>query len=103
MTFHLRVYDNFHYMEETEAYNTGSYATYEEALSAAKSIVEEFFVFNWKKGMTFEELRSLFMLYGDDPIIVPNEHGESIDYPNFSARDYAYSIVEDLFQKFENQ
>ncbi|MFN4762350.1 hypothetical protein ACKGJN_04435 [Gillisia sp. Q332] len=41
--FHLRVYDNFHYMDESEVYNHGQYDTYEAALIAAKAIVDDFF------------------------------------------------------------
>jgi len=103
MKFHLRVYDNFHYTDESEAYNTGSYVTYDDALIAAKAIVDEFLVFNWKKGMPYKELRSLFMLFGDDPIIVPDENNESSDIPRFSARDYVYGIIEDFCERLEKQ
>lgn len=44
--FYLRVYENSHYMDETEAYNHGQYDTYEEALIAAKAIVDDFFEHN---------------------------------------------------------
>ncbi len=40
---HLRVYDNFHYMDEFEVYNHGQYDTYEDALISAKAIVDDFF------------------------------------------------------------
>ena len=47
MKFHLRVYDNFHYADESEAYNHGQYETYAEALIGAKAIVDEFLKHNW--------------------------------------------------------
>lgn len=53
--FHLRVNDNFHYMAESEAYDYGQYNTYEEALIAAKAIVDEFFEFNWRGGITSDQ------------------------------------------------
>ena len=62
MKFHLRVYDNFHYMDESEAYNHGEYETYEEALIAAKAIVEEFFVGNWKTALTARDLAAQIYL-----------------------------------------
>jgi hypothetical protein len=44
MAFHLRVYDNFNYTEETESDDIGSYATYEKAEIEAKVIVDKFFI-----------------------------------------------------------
>src|SRR5215831_4443497 len=98
MKFHLRVYDNFHYMDESEAYNHGQYKTYEEAIVAAKAIVEEFFVHNWKSGVTAGDLLGQYALYGEDPIILPNEHGE---HPSFSARAYAGEIAETICKKLQ--
>lgn len=71
--FHLSVYDNFHYMDELEAYNQGQYKTYEDALIAAKAIVDEFFEHNWKSGVTADYLLGQYSLYGEDPIILPDE------------------------------
>jgi len=47
MKLHLRIYDNFHYGDESEAYNHGQYETYAEALIGAKAIVDEFLKHNW--------------------------------------------------------
>ena len=35
MSFHIRVYDFFHYMDESEAYDVGSFSTYEDAVIEA--------------------------------------------------------------------
>lgn len=99
MRFHLRVYDNFHYTDESEAYNYGEYETYEDALVGAKAIVDEFLVHNWEHGMKTEYLGSLYVLYGEDPIILPNEHGE---HERFSAWTYVNHIVADICKKLEN-
>lgn len=98
--FHLRVYDNFHYMDESEAYNHGQYETYEDALIAAKAIVDEFFENNWKSGVTADYLLGQYSLYGEDPIILPNEHGE---HESFSARNYANNNAEEICRKLENK
>jgi hypothetical protein len=98
MKFYLRVYDNFNYMEESEAYNHGQFETYADALVKAKAIVEEFFVENWKRGMTAENLFEQYCMYGEDPIILPDEHGE---LPRFSARIYAQEIHETIFKKLQ--
>ncbi len=102
MTFHIRVYDNFHYTDESEAYNTGEYDSYENALIAAKTMVNEFLVHNWKKGMTPVALRDSYLFFGDDPIVVPNEKGDS-DLPRFSAWDYVDEIVDELCERLEKQ
>lgn len=100
MSFHLRVYDNFHYTDESEAYNYGQYETYEDALIAAKSIVDEFFVHNWKIGIDPDYLIGQYSLYGEDPIILPNEHGK---HESFSAWNYANCIAAEICRKLENK
>lgn len=77
MTFHLRVYDNYHYGDETEAYNHGQYETYAAAIIAAKAIVANFFETNWKPGIKADDLLGQFLIYGEDPIILPDEIGEN--------------------------
>jgi hypothetical protein len=99
MKLHLRVYENNHYMDESDAYDHGQYDTYEEAMIAAKAIVDEFFVQNWKRGMTPDDLLAQYSLYGDDPIILPNEHGE---HPRFSASDYSEEIHESICKELED-
>lgn len=103
MTFHLRVYDNYHYNDESEAYNTGLFNTYEDALQAAKGVVNEFLADNWRKGMTPKDLHVLFLMFGDDPIVVPNERIENFDMPNFSAREYVPKIIEEFCLNLEKQ
>ncbi|MEI6748280.1 MAG: hypothetical protein ACOYMF_07010 [Bacteroidales bacterium] len=96
MKFHLRVYDNYHYTDESEAYNHGEYETYEEALCEAKAIVYEFLEQNWERGIIPEDLIAIFSLYGEDPIILPNEPGEN---EIFSAKAYAEDIAIDICRK----
>jgi hypothetical protein len=98
--FHLRIYENNHYMDESEAYNHGQYNSYEEAMIKAKSIVDEFFEHNWKPGVTPDYLIGQYCLYGDDPIILPNEHGK---HERFSARTYAEISAVKICLKLENE
>lgn len=100
MKFHLRVYDNFHYMDESEAYNHGQYETYEDALLAAKAIVDKFFEHNWKPGITIDKLIEQYIFFGEDPIIIPNEHG---GHGYFSARTYAEISAGKIIRQFENK
>ena len=87
-------------MDESEAYNSGEYETYEEALVAAKAIVEEFFVVNWKGALTARDLVAQYNIFGEDPIICPDEHGE---HPGFSAWDYAKEIHETIFKRLQDE
>jgi len=103
MKFHLRIYDNYHYNDESEAYNTGLFDTYEDALQAAKGVVNQFLAYNWRKGMTPKDLHVLFLMYGDDPIVVPNERIENFVMPDFSARDYVQEIIEEFCSNLEEK
>jgi hypothetical protein len=81
--FVVRVWDNFHYMDEGEAYDAGTFATYEEALAAAKRIVElsvAEFDYDYEK----------YVFFGEDPGIIGEPKGEL-----FSAREYAKRVCEE--------
>lgn len=77
--------DNFHSMDESERRSSGGFDSYEAALEKAKYIVEicleEFF----KPGISAAELMEQYILFGDDPWIMPTPGGVE----RFSARDYA--------------
>jgi hypothetical protein len=81
--FYLKVYDNFHYGDESESYQYGQYKTYEEARKAAENIVFEFLESNWKPGFTSNTLLSQYSFYGEDHDILPSEPGEK---ERFSAQ-----------------
>jgi hypothetical protein len=81
--FELFVDDNYHYMDEQSRYRAGSFASYSEALAAAKAIVDEFLERYHHPGMTSEGLFRSYVGFGEDPFIVPA--GET----HFSAWDYA--------------
>ncbi len=100
MKFHLRVYDNFHYADESEAYDHRHFETYAEALIAAKAIVDEFIETNWKPGIKANELLGQYATYGEDPIILPNEPGED---KRFSAHTYAKRSVEKFYNNLDNK
>jgi guanosine-3',5'-bis(diphosphate) 3'-pyrophosphohydrolase len=100
MKYNLKVYDNYHYGDESEAYNHGWYDTYEEAETTAKAIVNEFLEHNWSRGETANILIAEYCLYGEDPVIIPTENQPS---RKFSGRDYANEIAETICMKLENE
>ena len=95
--YHLRVYDNFHYGDDSEAYDYGQFEGYELALNAAKKIVEESLRHEYKRGMSEQDLIVAYLFYGEDPIIVPSEP----DKERFSAHDYAHEIAGNICSELE--
>jgi guanosine-3',5'-bis(diphosphate) 3'-pyrophosphohydrolase len=100
MKYNLKVYDNYHYADESEAYNHGWYDNYEEAEIAAKAIVNEFLEHIWARGMNPDILIAEYCLYGEDPVIISAENPGS---RKFSGRDYANEFAETICWKLENE
>ena len=100
MKYHLKVFDNFHYGDESEAYDYGKFETYHEALIAAKAIVDEFLKTNWQPGIKSDDLLTQYIIYGEDPIILPPQPSNN---KSFSARTYAKSMVVEICEKLGNK
>lgn len=64
----------------------------EEALAAAKGIVDEFLQKEYRPGMTAEELYDQYVSFGDDPFIRSEDKKGS----ESSAWDYAKQRSEEL-------
>jgi hypothetical protein len=87
MPYKVMVDDNFHYQDEDERTEAGTYETEEEAVESAKEIVLKTLVWNYKTGMSPDKLYDQYTSFGDDPFIVPKGTIE------FSAWDYAKDMV----------
>jgi hypothetical protein len=61
--------DNFHYMDESERYKQGEYATCEEAVRVCKKIVDDFLELGYKEGISFKEMWDGYTMFGEDPFI----------------------------------
>jgi len=94
-----RVYvdDNFHFMDEDERWCLGEFSSYEDALVAARKIVEDFFS-DAKPGQTAEELYDGYTGFGDDPFIVAFG-GADQPASLFSAWGYAKHLAGELERK----
>ena len=88
--YKVMVDDNFHYMEEDERRELGTFATLEEALAACRTLVDRWLADNHKPGMTGAVLYASF---GEDPFILSGEGGPEC---SFSAWDYAKERAEAL-------
>jgi hypothetical protein len=68
--FELFVDDNYHHMDEDERYLHGTYETYDEAVVAAKKIIDGFFAGTEQGKRSAEQLFSGWAQFGDNPFIV---------------------------------
>lgn len=83
MVVKIRVYENYHYMNEDEAWNLRDDFTPEEALAKCRMMVDEDLAGFYKPGMSASELFGQYKNFGDDPVIF------GPDAPEFSAWAYA--------------
>lgn len=88
--YQLKVYDNFHYADESEAYVTGCYPTSDSALAAARGLVDQSLAEAYKPGMSPEDLLRTYRGFGDDPVVLGDPAIA------FSAWTYASERVETL-------
>lgn len=95
MPYEVLVDDNYDYMDESKRYPLGVYATYDEAVEAAKEIVDEFLSSAYKPGVSFEDLFGGYRGFGEDPFILATPPHSNVA-PLFSARGYAQERCREL-------
>jgi hypothetical protein len=81
-------------MVPDEEWSLGVFDTSEEALEAAKRLVDDSLRENWKPGMTPAVLFLRYQTFGDDPAIYVEGGGDGA--PPFSAWTYAESRAVEL-------
>jgi hypothetical protein len=81
--------DNFHYMDESERYEYGAYATLAEAVAVCQAIVDACLQRGYEPGMSAAKLYEGYVAAGEDPFIV----GPGA---KFSAWTYARELCEAL-------
>ena len=89
------VNDNFHYMDENERWELGSFAEAKEAISACCRLVDDDLsqYHNNNPQVNALELYKLYTMFGDDPFIVSPPGLPAID---FSAWSYAKRRAEEI-------
>jgi hypothetical protein len=85
--YNVRVYDNYHYMDEDEAYDLGPFETAEEALEVARQIVRESVRSMAEGCTTVDEVMSQYKSFGDDPVVIGSPSVQ------FSAWSYAQAFA----------
>lgn len=84
MKYYVSVDDNFHYMDPSERDNGNVYSTAEDAVSAAKQIVDNSLRHLYQDGFSPEKLYDRYQDFGEDPFIVSEDKN-----CKFSAWGYA--------------
>ena len=92
MPFTVFIDDNFWPTVESKREEYGEFEAYEAALAAAKAIVDRSLAWEYRPGMTVEELYSRYKSVGEDPFIKPCPD----DQERFSAWDYAKKRCEEI-------
>jgi hypothetical protein len=91
LKYELYVDDNYNYMDDDERYKAGEFDTIDEAIAAAKKIVDEFLLLTCKKrpDISSEELYAVYKTSGEDPWIHPN-------YTDYNSWDYAEARCKEI-------
>jgi hypothetical protein len=84
--YKVRIDDNFHFEEEDERVEYGTFSTADEALDACRRLVDESLLAEYKDGETADELYERYTSFGDDPFVVALDGSPKVE---FSAWTYA--------------
>jgi hypothetical protein len=85
--YKVMVNDNFHYQEDDERQEKGTYETAAEALAACREIVDRSLEQEYRPGISAEALYDRYTSFGDDPFILVLEGADASAV--FSAWNYA--------------
>lgn len=79
----VRILDNFAFMDISAEYNSGTYDTYEEAVSKCKNILDDFLESAYQPGDSADQLYNTYVNFGETPLI----WGENLG--DFDSNEYA--------------
>lgn len=69
MKYTLLCDDNFHYMDESERTVVAEFDNADQAVAAAKQIIDRELLHAYRPGMTADELYNHYTSFGSDPFI----------------------------------
>jgi hypothetical protein len=84
-----------HSEPEPEVRRVGEYRTVEEAIAAAKKLIEEFLRAEFKRGMAAGKLYSLYKERGEHPFIFQDQ-AKTFNVPGFDHEGYARTLATEL-------
>jgi hypothetical protein len=91
--YKVMVDDNFHYLDEDERSEYGTFASAAEALDACRQLVDQSLVAEYENGATAEQLYERYSSFGDDPFVVALDGAPKVE---FSAHAYACERAREL-------
>jgi hypothetical protein len=91
--YRIFVDDNFHYMDEDERYELGTYNSAEKAIALCRGMVDRDLEYFYKPGMSATELFSHYKSFGEDPFIVSLDGAPRLEY---SSWGYAEARCKDI-------
>lgn len=100
MSYFLRVYDNFHDMDEDDFDDIGSFNSEPDALIEAQRRVKNEVIHFWSSGTQPDELVSHWNSFGNDPTICSTDFNITAAF--FSGRNYAKEVVEKLKESLQD-
>ena len=91
--YKVMIDDNFHYMDEDERWQLGTFPTAEAAIAACRRLVDRSLIDSYEDGATADKLFEHYTSFGDDPFIVALEDAPKV---SFSAWTYARQRAAEL-------
>ena len=92
----LLIRDNFHYQDPDEEWVQGPYETAEEAISAAKRIVDDYLSERASEKSTVDGLLNSYLMFGESPdVLAPAGQPQT----EFSSWEYAQRRAQELCQQ----
>ncbi len=84
MSYRVYLDANFHQMDTSARTMTGEYSNHEEAVTAARELIDGILESEYRDSMSAEELLHAYVTRGEEPFILPEDSNSA-----FNARDYA--------------
>jgi hypothetical protein len=84
--YQVLVDDNYHYMDEDERWELGTFQNAEAAVGACRQMIDRWLLASYKEGVTAERLYEHYVAFGEDPFIVAVGDAPAVQ---FSAWHYA--------------
>ena len=84
MSYRVYLDANFRLMDTSARTMTGEYASYAQAVAAARELIDGVLESEYHKSMRAEELMHAYMTRGEEPFIIPDD-----EHAPFNGREYA--------------
>jgi hypothetical protein len=94
--YKVMVDDNFHYTDEDERSEYGTFLTVEEALGTCRRLVDEALLAQYQDGETAAQLFERYKSFGDDPFVVALDSAPKSELaaPGREGRQNRQSVAE---------